>query len=141
MTPKSLLRHPECRSSYDDMVPGTEFKRMIPDDGPASQNPDAVKKVIFCTGKVYYDLRKARNEAGGSSKHLLLSSSNKNFGRSSVFTDITVSLLNSGLEDKIAITTIEQISPFPFDLAKEECDKYANAELVFAQVRFLSYCA
>ena len=40
-----------------------------------------------------------------------------------------------GLDDKIAITTIEQISPFPFDIAKEECDKYSNAEIAFAQVR------
>ena len=38
-----------------------------------------------------------------------------------------------GLEDKIAIATLEQISPFPFDLCKEECEKYSNAELVFAQ--------
>lgn len=37
------------------------------------------------------------------------------------------------MEDKIAITTVEQISPFPFDLAKEECEKYSNAELAFAQ--------
>ena len=64
MTPKSLLRHPECRSSFDEMVPGTEFKRLIPDDGPASQNPDGVKKLIFCTGKVYFDLTKARQERG-----------------------------------------------------------------------------
>ena len=64
MTPKSLLRHPECRSSYDEMVPGTEFKRMITEDGQASQNPEGVKKIIFCTGKVYYDLKKARSEAG-----------------------------------------------------------------------------
>ena len=64
MTPKSLLRHPECKSSFDSMVPGTEFQRMILEDGPASQNPDSVGKLIFCTGKVYYDLVKARREAG-----------------------------------------------------------------------------
>lgn len=40
---------------------------------------------------------------------------------------------DAGLENDIAITTIEQISPFPFDLVKEECEKYSNAELVFAQ--------
>ena len=101
MTPKSLLRHPECKSSFDEMLPGTEFQRLIPDDGPANNNPLEVKKLIFCTGKVYYDLIKARREAG--------------------------------LEDKIAISTIEQISPFPFDIVKSECDKYENAELVFAQ--------
>jgi hypothetical protein len=64
MTPKSLLRHPECRSSFDKMVLGTEFERLIPDDGPAAQDPASVKKAIFCTGKVYYDLIKARRDAG-----------------------------------------------------------------------------
>nr|CAH7749841.1 unnamed protein product [Callosobruchus chinensis] len=68
MTPKSLLRHPEARSSFDDMVEGTEFKRIIPDEGPASQNPDGVQKVIFCTGKVYFDIKKAIKEKDLESK-------------------------------------------------------------------------
>lgn len=59
LTPKSLLRHPEARSSFDEMLEGTEFKRIIPDDGPAGQNPAGVKKVVFCSGKVYFDLKKA----------------------------------------------------------------------------------
>merc|ERR1719449_232233 len=36
MTPKSLLRHPECKSSFDDMGPGSSFQRLISDAGPAS---------------------------------------------------------------------------------------------------------
>lgn len=43
-------------------VLGTEFQRVIPDDGPASKNPSGVKKLIFCSGKVYYDLKKERRE-------------------------------------------------------------------------------
>merc|ERR1719347_2077845 len=61
-TPKSLLRHPECKSSFDDLLPGTEFKRMILDQGPASNNPAAVQKILFCTGKVYYDLLNERKD-------------------------------------------------------------------------------
>lgn len=64
MTPKSLLRHPEAKSSFDEMLEGTEFRRVIPDDGPASSNPHNVKKLIFCSGKVYYDLKKYRAEKG-----------------------------------------------------------------------------
>ena len=62
MTPKSLLRHPEARSSFDLMLEGTEFLRIIPEEGVAAQNPNNVKRVIFCSGKVYYDLKKARSE-------------------------------------------------------------------------------
>lgn len=43
---------------------GTHFQRVIPEDGPAAQNPGNVKRLLFCTGKVYYDLtreRKARD--------------------------------------------------------------------------------
>ena len=43
---------------------GTIFQRIIKDNGPAADNPTGVKKVIFCTGKVYYDLIKARRDAG-----------------------------------------------------------------------------
>lgn len=51
-TPKSLLRHPDARSSFDDMLPGTSFQRLIPESGPAREAPENVKKLIFCSGKV-----------------------------------------------------------------------------------------
>lgn len=37
--------------------------RLIPDNGPAASNPENVRKVIFCSGKVYYDLKKARTDS------------------------------------------------------------------------------
>ncbi|XP_037874726.1 2-oxoglutarate dehydrogenase complex component E1 isoform X1 [Bombyx mori] len=64
MTPKSLLRHPECKSSFDDMKEGTNFKRVIPEEGPASENPQNVRKLAFCSGRVYYDLLKQRRDKG-----------------------------------------------------------------------------
>ncbi|CAK1553529.1 unnamed protein product [Leptosia nina] len=64
MTPKSLLRHPECKSSFDEMAEGTTFKRVLPEEGPASENPDKVRKVAFCSGRVYYDLLKERRDRG-----------------------------------------------------------------------------
>lgn len=62
MTPKSLLRHPEAKSNFDEMTEGTEFLRVIPDQTSADSNPGSVKRVIFCSGRVYYDLNKARRD-------------------------------------------------------------------------------
>ena len=59
MTPKSLLRNKLCVSSLSDMAPGTSFKRVIPNtNGCASGS--RVKRVILCSGKVYYDLFEER---------------------------------------------------------------------------------
>ena len=62
MTPKSLLRLPEARSSFDDMIEGSIFQRAIPEAGIAAENPKAVKKLIFCSGKIYYELVKEREK-------------------------------------------------------------------------------
>uniref|UniRef100_A0A915CDW9 2-oxoglutarate dehydrogenase, mitochondrial n=1 Tax=Parascaris univalens TaxID=6257 RepID=A0A915CDW9_PARUN len=65
--PKSLLRHPMARSPLEDFLPGTKFKRALPENGEAVNSPDKVNRLVFCTGKVYYDLVAAR-------KHLNLDS-------------------------------------------------------------------
>ena len=60
MTPKSLLRHKSCVSDLSDFGPGTSFHRILID--PNSKIKDAnVKRVILCSGKVYYDLEEMRN--------------------------------------------------------------------------------
>ena len=66
-TPKSLLRLPSARSTLDEMGPATRFLRVIPEVDKRicldpKPNPD-VKRVIFCQGKVYYDLLAKRTEA------------------------------------------------------------------------------
>ncbi len=55
MTPKSLLRHNLCVSSLSDLGPGTSFHRVLP-DSTATVQDDAVRRVVMCSGKVYYDL-------------------------------------------------------------------------------------
>ncbi|CAI4227877.1 unnamed protein product [Auanema sp. JU1783] len=65
MSPKSLLRHPLARSPIEDFVPGTHFQRVIPENGTdLVHNPGQVSRLIFCTGKVYYDLVAARKHLG-----------------------------------------------------------------------------
>ena len=46
------------------MLPGTEFQRVIPEMGPASENPEQVRRLIFCSGKVYFDIVKEREARG-----------------------------------------------------------------------------
>jgi 2-oxoglutarate dehydrogenase E1 component len=62
-TPKSLLRAKEVMSRLDEMQTGTSFHRVI-GDGEASEADDAVRRVVLCTGKVYFDLAKARAKNG-----------------------------------------------------------------------------
>ncbi|RVE55510.1 hypothetical protein OJAV_G00235570 [Oryzias javanicus] len=63
-TPKSLLRHAEAKSSFDAMLPGTHFQRVIADDGPAGARPESVRRVVLCTGKIYYELTRERRSRG-----------------------------------------------------------------------------
>ncbi|WP_149499270.1 2-oxoglutarate dehydrogenase E1 component [Roseiconus lacunae] len=60
LTPKSLLRHPEVISDRSDIA-GGRFQKILQD--PNVSVKDA-KRVMLCTGKVYYDLKKHRDELG-----------------------------------------------------------------------------
>ena len=62
MTPKSLLRHPDAKSNLNDLSDGTHFQRLISDS--TAPEGDGVKRIIFCSGKVYYELAKQREFAG-----------------------------------------------------------------------------
>ena len=57
-TPKSLLRHPKCISTINDLVEGT-FQEVIDDN---DVNVDSVTRLVFCSGKIYYDLLERKQE-------------------------------------------------------------------------------
>ena len=61
MSPKSLLRHKEAVSSLEDLAEG-RFHNVL--DETDDLDKSQVKRVILCSGKVYYDLRAARRERG-----------------------------------------------------------------------------
>ena len=63
MTPKSLLRHRQCVSRLDEMGRGTSFHRVLYDDEVLCDDAD-VRRVILCSGKVYYDLHEEREKRG-----------------------------------------------------------------------------
>ncbi len=61
MTPKSLLGRPEAISSEEDFLEGTCFQEILPDN-MEFKNPEQVKRIVLCSGKVYYDLVAYRND-------------------------------------------------------------------------------
>lgn len=60
MSPKSLLRHLECISTLDELATG-QFQRVIPDP---SVDPKKVTRILLCSGKIYYELDKKREDLG-----------------------------------------------------------------------------
>lgn len=65
---------------------------------------DKVRKLVFCTGKVYYDLMDKRNDLYGDDEDI-----------------------------DVAVCRVEQLTPFPFDKVAEQAAKYPNAEIVWTQ--------
>ncbi|CAH9115056.1 unnamed protein product [Cuscuta europaea] len=75
MSPKNLLRHKECKSNlseFDDVQghpgfdkQGTRFKRLIKDQNDHSDLEEGIRRLILCSGKVYYELDEERRKAGG----------------------------------------------------------------------------
>eukprot|EP01134_Creolimax_fragrantissima_P007928 CFRG7928T1 len=100
MTPKKLLRLKACTSTLEEMAEGTRFRRVINEESIPSGSTD-VKRVIFCSGKVKYELMEAREQYG------------------------------KGKE--VAIASVEQISPFPFDLINRQMECFPNADIVWVQ--------
>jgi len=92
---KSLFRHKLCKSPLSAFGPGTRFERLL-DERDADIDPEKVDRLVFCSGKVYYDLVEKRNELG---------------------------LKN------VAIVTVEQIAPFPFDRVKTIFETYKNVDV------------
>ena len=77
MTPKSLLRHKMAVSDKADFVTGSSFHRVLWDDAQQGHSdltlkPDnKIKRVVMCSGKVYYDLLEKRDEEGMDDTYLM----------------------------------------------------------------------
>jgi 2-oxoglutarate dehydrogenase E1 component len=68
-TPKSLLRHKRAVSTIADMDAGTSFHRCLDDLAPC--DPGKIRRLVMCSGKVYYDLLEAREKSGRDDVYLL----------------------------------------------------------------------
>ena len=69
MTPKSLLRHKRCISNISEFTTRSTFHRVLEDDAYFKENKlislnndNKIKKVVMCSGKIYYDLLEAREQ-------------------------------------------------------------------------------
>ena len=78
MTPKSLLRHKRAVSRLDELANGTSFHRLLWDDAQFLKNEpiklvpdDKIRRVVMCSGKVYYDLYEEREKRGINDIYLL----------------------------------------------------------------------
>jgi 2-oxoglutarate dehydrogenase E1 component len=106
MTPKSLLRHKDAVSPIAELTDG-RFQEVIDD---AAADPARVRRVLLCSGKVYYDLRE-RQASGGSPPSE-----------------------GDGRKDDVAILRIEQLYPFPEAQLKQALGRYRKAqEWVYVQ--------
>ncbi|WP_431300841.1 2-oxoglutarate dehydrogenase E1 component [Tabrizicola sp. BL-A-41-H6] len=77
MTPKSLLRHPMCISTAEDFTDGSTFHRVLWDDAQKGNSATKlkadtkIKRVVMCSGKVYFDLLAERDARGIDDIYLL----------------------------------------------------------------------
>jgi 2-oxoglutarate dehydrogenase E1 component len=97
MTPKSLLRHPRAASTPRELSEG-QWRPVIA-DGWARERAGDVRRLVFCSGKVYVDLAAVREDK-----------------------------LEEDDNSKVALTRLEQLYPFPEADVGAEIEQYADAE-------------
>jgi len=78
MTPKSMLRNKRATSGLAELGPGTSFHRLLWDNAETHKGEkiklvrdDRIRRVVICTGKVYYDLHEEREKRGVDDVYLL----------------------------------------------------------------------
>ena len=98
MQPKSLLRLPEAGSGLDALATGS-FQPVL-DDPRASRNRERVRRLVFCTGKIYYDLAAAVAERNGETR------------------------------TPVALIRVEELYPWPHSEVGQVIDRYPGVEEV-----------
>jgi 2-oxoglutarate dehydrogenase E1 component len=99
------LRHPEARSNLEEMVGDTNFLRYLPEPSSALVAPEEVKRHILCSGAL------------SPAIWWNLITDNRSGWLGQVYFALTKAREERGITD-IAISRIEQLSPFPYDLVR-----------------------
>jgi len=127
MTPKSLLRLPAAASAIDELTNGG-FRPLI--DDAEVRDANAVERIVFCSGKVFYDLVHAR----GSSPTVREGSSEPGADRGPRAGSPRGVVDAMESKDNVAIIRVEQFYPFPVTAVQRAISKYPNAkDLVWCQ--------
>ena len=132
MSPKSLLRHPKCISTLEDLAAGS-FQHIIVDDIA----PKNIKNAVFCSGKVYYELLTHREmidlfQSSSDTKEKEIAATYfKKFGSMGILNRLkNGETINTST---IAINRIEQLYPFPSDEIKECLQSFGNPKVTWCQ--------
>jgi 2-oxoglutarate dehydrogenase E1 component len=113
MTPKSLLRLAAAASSVEQLTSGG-FQPVI-DDAEVNDVND-VSRIVFCSGKVFYDLADGRRKMNGNDK------------------ESVTGAVPTGSQGSVAVIRVEQFYPFPLSAIKQAIAKHPNAkELIWCQ--------
>lgn len=115
MSAKWLLHHAKCVSEFKAFTEGSFFQRIIVEGSRGDNtshrsnielvNQDKIRRVIFCSGKIFYHLFQERESTARSTNPV----------------------------NDVTIVRIEQVAPFPYDLIKPVLLKYSSADLVWCQ--------
>ena len=123
MTPKSLLRLPAAASSIDELT-SSGFQPLI--DDAEIKDANAVERIVFCSGKVFYDLAETRKKSV-SEPGANPSPSGRGQGEGG-------EAIATGSSGHVAIVRVEQFYPFPLTAVKNAVAKYPNAkDLIWCQ--------
>lgn len=121
---KNLLRHPNARSTLEEMVGETRFERFIPETSTEVVADDQVKRVILCSGS-------SRCFPFPTVPRLQLTLS-----LLALTGQVYQTLLKEREDRKIndvILCRVEQISPFPYDMVTPYIDQFPNADIVWCQ--------
>ncbi len=129
MSPKGLLRH--SPTTFAELAPGSAFQPMIPDSGAGLLPAAQVTRVVFCSGKLYWQLLEERQKLNKKVRLCVLC------GICALTAHLTycsvLYCVVGWLGQNIALSRVEQLAPFPFHAVAAEIARFPNAEVVWCQ--------
>ena len=133
MSPKSLLRHPKCISTLEDLTDG-HFQKVIAEE---VKDPSVVKNIVFCSGKVYYEILEHREmialyqSSEDEADRTKVQNFCKKYGSTNLF-----ARLEAGEKidsSRTMVTRVEQLYPFPEEEIREILSQFNAPKITWCQ--------